>query len=102
MMGLSIVVTDYSGKVFERINDPKNFLHKLLPPADEESAAILTKIDWYGDTYFNYLQVGQFLREWDRLAQSAETPEENELIHEVVHLAKRCQKERTLLRFIGD
>jgi len=30
-MGLSVVATDYSGKVFERINDPKNFLHKLLP-----------------------------------------------------------------------
>jgi len=102
MMGLSVVATDYSGKVLERINDPKNFLHKLLPPSDEESATILAKIDWYGDTYLNYLQMAQFLREWDRLAQRAETLEENELLHGVTLLANRCRKERTLLRFIGD
>jgi hypothetical protein len=102
MMGLSIVVTDYSGKVFERIDDPKNFLHKLLPPSDEESATMLAKIDWYGDTYFNYLQIGRFLGEWDQLGQRAETPEESELIDGVIRLAKRCREDRTLLRFIGD
>ncbi len=101
-MGLSIVVTDYSGAIFERLDDPRNFLHKLLPPCDEDSPDILTKIDWYGDTYFNYLQVKRFLNEWSQLEKRAETPEENKLIDGVRQMATRCRKDRSLLRFIGD
>jgi hypothetical protein len=101
-MGLNIVVTDYTGKSFEKIDDPKNILHRLLPPSDEESASLLAKIDWYGDTYFNYLQVKQFLEEWGQLQQRAQIPEENELVEGVKRLAQRCQRDRTLLRFIGD
>jgi hypothetical protein len=51
-MGLGIVVTDYTNEVFDRVDDPKNILHRILPPADEESASLLSKIDWYEDTYF--------------------------------------------------
>src|SRR5437588_10612325 len=101
-MGLSIVVTDYTGEVFERVDDPKNILHRLLPPSDEESSALLAKIDWYGDTYFNYLQMKQFIKELDQLGQRCETPEENELVDGVRSLAKRCREDRSLLRFIGD
>jgi hypothetical protein len=49
-MGLNIVLTDCNGELIESIDDPKNFLHKLLPPADEASESVLAKIDWYGDT----------------------------------------------------
>lgn len=101
-MGLNIVVTDYTGELFEKIEDPKNILHRLLPPSDEESASLLAKIDWYGDTYFNYLQIKRFLEEWGRLQQRARTPEENELVEGVRRLAMRCQHDRSLLRFIGD
>jgi len=101
-MGLNIVVTDYTGETFEKIDDPKNILHRLLPPSDEESASLLAKIDWYGDTYFNYLQMRRFLGEWDQLEQRAQTPEENELVEGVRRLAERCQQDRSLLRFIGD
>ena len=101
-MGLNIVLTDCNGKVLERIDDPKNLLHKLLPPADEASESVLAKIDWYGDTYFNYLQAKRFLEEWDQLKQPAESSEEKTLIVSVRQLAVRCQNDRTLLRFIGD
>jgi hypothetical protein len=101
-MGLGIVVTDYTGEVFDRIDDPKNILHRILPPGDEESASVLSKIDWYGDTYFNYLQLVLFMREWDQLRQRAETSEDHELIDGVMNLAVRCRKDRMLLRFIGD
>jgi hypothetical protein len=101
-MGLGIVLTDCNGEPIERTDDPKNFLHKLLPPADEASDSVLAKIDWYGDTYFNYLQINRFLEEWDQMQQRAETPEENELIDEVRRLANRCREEHGLLRFIGD
>lgn len=101
-MGLNVVLTDCNGKVLERINDPKNLLHKLLPPADEASESVLAKIDWYGDTYFNYLQAKRFLEEWDQLKQYAESSEEKTLLVSVRQLAVRCQHDRALLRFIGD
>jgi hypothetical protein len=89
-------------EVLDRVDDPHNFLHGLLPPADEESHQLLAKIDWYGDTYFNYLQMKIFLDEWDQLARRAQTPEERTLLDEVRRLALRCQKDREILRFIGD
>jgi len=101
-MGLNIVLTDCNGEFVERIDDPRNLLHRLLPPADEESESVLAKIDSYGDTYFNHLQIWRFLREWDELEQRVQSPEEKELIIGVRHLALRCQKDRTLLRMIGD
>jgi hypothetical protein len=101
-MGLNIVLTDCNGKLLERIDDPKNFLHKLLPPADEASESVLAKIDWYGDTCFNYLQVKRFLEEWDQLEQRAESAEEKALIVSVRQVAMRCANDRALLRFIGD
>jgi len=101
-MGLNIVLTDCNGEPIERIDDLKNVLHKLLPPADEASASVLAKIDWYGDTYFNYLQIKRFLEEWDQLEQRAESSEEKALIVALRRLAVRCQSDRALLRFIGD
>jgi hypothetical protein len=101
-VGLNIVVTDYTGETFEKIDDQRNILHRLLPPSDEESASLLAKIDWYGDTYFNYLQVRRFLEEWDELVQRAQTSEERELVEGVKRLARRCRQDRNLLRFIGD
>jgi hypothetical protein len=88
--------------VRKRRDDPKNILHRILPPGDEESGSVLSKIDWYGDTYFNYIQLRQFIKEWDQLRQRAETSEDYELIDGVKKLAIRCREERMLLRFIGD
>ena len=101
-MGLNIVLVNYNGEKLESISDPKNFLHRALPPADEDSESLLAKIDWYGDTFFNYLQMRRFLAEWDRLSGRAETPEEHELVVGVGRLAARCQKDRGILKFVGD
>lgn len=101
-MGLSVVVTDYTGKAFERVDDPTNILHRLLPPTNEESTSLLAKIDWYGDTYFNYLQLKQFLEEWEELGKRVQKADENDLVEGVKRLADRCRRDRSLLRFIGD
>jgi hypothetical protein len=69
---------------------------------DEWSKGLLSKIDWYGDTYFNYLQMSQFMSEWDELAERVETSEEQNLVARVNDLANRCIKDRDVLRFIGD
>ncbi len=101
-MGLDIAIVNYRREVLGSIGDPKNFLHRLLPPEDENSDSLLAKIDWYGETVFNYLQMKRFLAEWDRLVGSAQTPEEQHLLAAVKSLAIRCQKDRELLRFVGD
>ena len=101
-MGLGIELTDCNGKLLERVDDPRNFLHRLLPAANDDSGCVLAKIDWYGDTYFNYLQIKGLLEEWDQLAQIAEKPEQSALIEGVRRLAVQAQKHRGLLRFIGD
>jgi hypothetical protein len=101
-MGLGVALIDFKYEVLDRVDDPHNFLHRLMPPPDEESPELLAKIDWFGDTYFNYLQMKNFLAEWDRLGHSARTQDEGTLLEQVRHLAVRCQRDREILRFIGD
>ncbi len=101
-MGLGIALEDFKRETLDRVDDTQNFLHRLLPPASEDSDSLLARIDWYGDTYFNYLQMRQFLCEWDELANRAQTPEERALLSGVRNLASRCQKDRNILRFVGD
>lgn len=102
-MGLDIALVNYKGEVLDSVGDPKNYLHKLLPAASEDSDSLLGWVDWYADTSFNHLQMKRFLAEWDELAERAETPEEQELIAHVRKLAVRCQNDLLLhLKFIGD
>ncbi len=101
-MGLSIAVSGLGGEILEQVDDPKNYLHRLLLAADERNISVLSKIDWYGDTYFNYLQLPGFLAEWEVLAPRTTTAEERALIDAVRRLAQRCLEKRYLLRFIGD
>ena len=101
-MGLGVALVNFRGEILDRVDDPKNFLHRLLPPADEDADSLLSKVDWYGDTYFNHLQMQHFLTEWDQLARRAQTPEEQALVAGVRNLAVLCQNDVTVLRFIGD
>ena len=101
-MGLGIAVVDFRGTILDRVDDSKNFLHELLPPASEGSESMLSKIDWYGDTYFNYLQMKRFLAEWDELAKRVRTEEQQTLVSSIRKFAVRCQTDRDVLRFIGD
>jgi hypothetical protein len=101
-MGISIVLVDCNGDIVDRLDDTANLLHKILPPASEDSGSLLSKIDWYGETYFNYLQMKQFLGEWKELLARARTSEEKALISCVRDMARRCRKTRDVLTFVGD
>jgi hypothetical protein len=101
-MGLNAALVDFRGKILDRIDDPTNLLHKVLPSMDEKPGHLLSKIDWYGDTYFNYLQMPQFLSEWADLEERAQTPQEQSLVAAIRNVADRCLRDRGLLRFIGD
>lgn len=101
-MGIAIALVNYKCETLNSVEDPTNILHRLLPRADENSESLLSKIDWYGDTFFNYLQMKKFLQEWDEVARHVQAPEERMLLGQVRDLAARCQEQRELLRFIGD
>ncbi len=102
-MGLDVVVeTEFGERVGEGVGDPQNLLHKLLPSYNDKGFHFLRYIDWYGNTVFNYLQVSDFLIEWEHLMQKAQTPGERELCEKIEALARRVESERLYLRFIGD
>ncbi len=102
-MGICIALRTETGKDLEFIPDDKNLLHNLLPAPYTDSNSVLGWIDWYGNTMFNHTQMKRFLEEWDRLAGSAQKPEEKTLLTSIRGLAVRCQKEETsYLWFIGD
>lgn len=101
-MGLCVILEGEDREPIEQVEDPKNILHQLLP-SEDDSYQHLRFIDWYGDTVFNRLQIRPFLSEWDRLTESAQTPDETSLLTRVRELALRCSQEPHLyLRFCGD
>jgi hypothetical protein len=68
-------------------------------PADA-GFRLLGYIDPYGDTFFNRVQMKDFLADWDRLNPSSEQREQWKLVR---NMATRCRDEAHLyLRFIGD
>ena len=103
-MGLAVSLEDENRQpVDEQVGDPRNLLHRILPDHDDRSYCCLRFIDWYGDTVFNHLQMGEFLEELDRVAGQAREPGARELLAQVETLARRCQSEvHIYLRFIGD
>jgi len=102
-MGISVVLETEDGDELERIDDPKNLLHTLLPSENDTSFEYLRGIDWYGDTVFNRLQMESFLVEWVRLTGRTQNAEVVTLHSRIKHLAERARQEPHLyLKFYGD
>jgi hypothetical protein len=102
-MGLCIALENEAGEALQSVVDPKNLLHKLLPPNEDQSNPMLASIDCYGNTVFNRVQMNRFIAEWNELAQRTHGDDEEALIAAVKQLALRCQEGVHLyIRFIGD
>lgn len=102
-MGISVVLETENGDELDRIHDPRNLLHTLLPPENDTSYQYLSAIDWYGDTVFNRLQMEPFLVEWERLRGRTENSEAMTLHSRIKDLAERARREPHLyLKFYGD
>jgi hypothetical protein len=101
-MGFCVILESEDCEQLEQVEDPKNILHQLLP-SEDGSYKYLRFIDWYRETVFNRLQIQPFISEWDRLIESAQTPDETALLTRIRELALRCTQEPHLyLRFCGD
>jgi hypothetical protein len=102
-MGFTVALENEAGEALERVGDPTNVLHRLLPSPEDARYRCLGVIDWYGDTVFNYLQAAQFLVEWRRIATEASGPAESDLMKAIEKIAERVANERHLyLKFYGD
>lgn len=102
-MGLTVVIETETGEAIDRVEDPTNVLHRLLPSPENARFRYLGAIDWYGDTVFNYLQIPQFLEEWSQITAMASVPAESALMRNIKKLAERVGSERHLyLKFYGD
>lgn len=102
-MGLTVVLETETGEKLERVEDPTNILHRLLPSSEDTLYRCTNMIDWYGDTVFNYLQMAPFLEEWGRLAARVSAPAESALMRAIEKMAVIVANERHLyLKFYGD
>ena len=102
-MGLRVLIETETGEPIDRVEDPTNVLHRLLPKPEDPRFRYLGTIDWYGDTVFNYLQIPQFLKEWSQITGMASVPSESVLMRTIEKMAERVGNERHLyLKFYGD
>ncbi len=88
MLGFSqwVSVSNYKTKCGGKIDgvyDPKNLLDALLPDIDADTFPMLSSLDPYGDTTFNYLQMRRFLQEWTEVSTKAQSPEERDLFSKI-------------------
>ena len=94
--------SSYPDRSVEELLPSGGFLNRVLPPPETEGYPVLSAIDSYGSTAVNYLQMDQFLREWDSLDLTGLTPEEASDAAHLRRMAIRCKNERLLLWFEGD
>ena len=95
-MPLSVRLQDERGKPVI----PQDAGIELTIIPDNNDLKLLQYINPYGDTYFNTLQMEDFLSDWDKLKPSADQQKSWEIVRE---MAIRCRKENhPYLRFIGD
>jgi hypothetical protein len=82
---------------------PEISLAQLLPPHNHPLYPCLDGIDEFGDTFFNWLQIPAFLREWDMLQRAPDlTIEQRQLMSDIEALARRALDENLVLKFEGD
>lgn len=102
-MGLTVALEYEHGDAIDSVGDPTNLLHRLLPPPESREFRCLNRVDWYGDTVFNRMQMADVVDELQRIRKNVSAPAEEELIDKLTRLAVRGQTEPHLyLKFYGD
>ena len=102
-MGITIALETENGESLGIVEDPTNVLHRILPEPNDPQYECLNRIDWYGDTVFNYLQAPKLLAEWRTLKCEMRDAEVRRVLDGVRELAERLRAERHVyLKFYGD
>jgi hypothetical protein len=78
-------------------------LNGVVPAAVNGDFVLLSGIDPFGKTVFNHLQMGAFLKEWDRAKHRVRDDNQLEAWNKVKSMAELCRDDRDLyLRFVGN
>lgn len=102
-MGITAVLETEKGEPLGTVVDPTNALHRVLPAVGDPEYQCLSRIDWYGDTIFNYLQAPQLLVELETLDSKTCDSETEQVLEGIRKLVERLRKERHIyLKFYGD
>src|SRR5215472_14454817 len=102
-MGIKTVTVDENGNRSMSVEDPTNILHRVLPSYDDRDFHYLNRIDWYGDTTFNSMQMKDVRDELEKVLKTVKAPEEISLLKKIMELiANIHDKPHQYLKFIGD
>ena len=102
-MAIDVWLTDESGTPLKEIADDTGELARVIALATGELYPLLSGIDPYADTVFNYRQMSRFFTEWDRLAKLPMSSLQIELMERVREFAKTLEDNTHMyLRFVGD
>ena len=78
-------------------------LHGVVPAPSQEDFVLLGGIDPFGKTVFNHLQMGSFLKEWERAKERVRDDSQMDAWKKVKEMAETCRDDRDLyLRFVGN
>jgi hypothetical protein len=90
-----------SGEQVESVTDLTGFIARCA--SEGQGWRLLRYVDEYGDTYFNKLQMADFLADWDAAEALIGSSEDASLWREVRRLASECQERTHLyLKLVGD
>ena len=90
-----------SGEQVAAVGDVGGFIARCA--SEPREWRLLKYVDEYGDTYFNRLQMLDFLADWEAAGALLRSSEEEKLWLEVGRLARECRDEVHLyLKFFGD
>jgi hypothetical protein len=102
-MGIKTVIVDEKGNRSLSVEDPTNILHRVLPSYDDPDFHYLNRIDWYGDTTFNRMQMKDVREEFEKVVKTVKAPEELSLLNKIMEFIANIEDEpHQYLKFIGD
>jgi len=102
-MGLNVFLQDENGHTIDRVIDNNYVFMSLINSIPETEGHCARFIDLYGNTVFNRLQIGHFIKEVEEHSALLKKPADRELILRIIQLAARCAKEPHLyIKIVGD
>ena len=100
-MGLLIRLEDQDGYEVAFMEETE-LLKPLIPSMDDEAYELLSYVDPYGDTIFNWVQAPALIKDLERAKIRASSEATVALVDRVIALAERALNDQLYLKFSGD
>jgi|SRR5712672_237343 len=94
-MPIAVQLITESGEQVAAAYDVHNFIERCA--SEDKGWRLLRYVDPYGDTYFNRLQIPDFLADWETAEALVRSQEDEKLWHEVGRLAQEWREQVHLI-----